>query len=123
MTSRRLPSLLPDDPLARRGVLLAAPTLPLAGCGLLPTGAREEEDSDSADERADEGAADGAAGNANGAEADEDAAAADPATSAVIEMHPTEVTDEAVAGRLMARLENAKIGRASCREREQTAGD
>ena len=108
MTSRRLPSLLPDDPLARRGVLLAAPTLLLAGCGLLPTGAREEEDSDSADERADEGAADGAAGNANGAEADEDAAAADPAISAVIEMHPTEVTDEAVAGRLMARLENAK---------------
>lgn len=92
MTTRR-PSRHPATPFARRGVLLAAPTLLLAGCGLLPSGTDDEKGGDAAAGQADEGAADGAAEAAN------------PATSAVVDLQPTEVTDEAVAGRLMSRLE------------------
>ncbi|MGN7212916.1 hypothetical protein [Brachybacterium paraconglomeratum] len=92
MTTRR-PSRRPATPFARRGVLLAAPTLLLAGCGLLPSGTDDEKGGDAAAGQADEGAADGAAEAAN------------PATSAVVDLQPTEVTDEAVAGRLMSRLE------------------
>ncbi|MGP5413689.1 hypothetical protein [Brachybacterium paraconglomeratum] len=92
MTTRR-PSRHPATPFARRGVLLAAPTLLLAGCGLLSGGTDDEKGGDAAAGQADEGAADGAAEAAN------------PATSAVVDLQPTEVTDEAVAGRLMSRLE------------------
>ncbi|MFJ6041934.1 hypothetical protein [Brachybacterium paraconglomeratum] len=92
MTTRR-PSRRPATPFARRGVLLAAPTLLLAGCGLLPGGTDDEKGGDAAAGQADEGAADGAAQAAN------------PATSAVVDLQPTDVTDEAVAGRLMSRLE------------------
>ena len=92
MTTRR-PSRHPATPFARRGVLLAAPTLLLAGCGLLPSGTDDEKGGDAAAGQADEGAADGAAEAAN------------PATRAVVDLQPTEVTDEAVAGRLMSRLE------------------
>ena len=74
-------------------MLLAAPTLLLAGCGLLPGGTDDEKGGDAAAGQADEGAADGAAQAAN------------PATSAVVDLQPTDVTDEAVAGRLMSRLE------------------
>ena len=92
MTTRR-PSRRPATPFARRGVLLAAPTFLLAGCGFLPGGTDGEKGGDAAAGQADEGAADGAAEAAN------------PATSAVVDLQPTEVTDEAVAGRLMSRLE------------------
>ncbi|MFL0458290.1 hypothetical protein ACH0CV_13225 [Brachybacterium paraconglomeratum] len=95
MTTRR-PSRRPATPFARRGVLLAAPTLLLAGCGLLPGGTDDEKGGDAAAGQADEGAADGAAEAAN------------PATSAVVDLQPTEVTDEAVAGRLMSRLETSQ---------------
>lgn len=95
MTTRR-PSRHPATPFARRGVLLAAPTLLLAGCGLLPGGTDDEKGGDAAAGQADEGAADGAAEAAN------------PATSAVVDLQPTEVTDEAVAGRLMSRLETSQ---------------
>ena len=95
MTTRR-PSRHPATPFARRGVLLAAPTLLLAGCGLLSGGTDDEKGGDAAAGQADEGAADGAA------------EAAHPATSAVVDLQPTEVTDEAVAGRLMSRLETSQ---------------
>ncbi|MGP5260071.1 hypothetical protein ACTXMW_08425 [Brachybacterium paraconglomeratum] len=95
MTTRR-PSRRPATPFARRGVLLAGPTLLLAGCGLLPGGTDDEKGGDAAAGQADEGAADGAA------------EAAHPATSAVVDLQPTEVTDEAVAGRLMSRLETSQ---------------
>lgn len=95
MTPRR-PSCRPATPFARRGVLLAGPTLLLAGCGLLPGGTDDEKGGDAAAGQADEGAADGAAEATN------------PATSAVVDLQPTEVTDEAVAGRLMSRLETSQ---------------
>ncbi|WP_434176512.1 hypothetical protein [Brachybacterium conglomeratum] len=95
MTTRR-PSRHPATSFARRGVLLAAPTLLLAGCGLLSGGTDDEKGGDAAAGQADEGAADGAA------------EAAHPATSAVVDLQPTEVTDEAVAGRLMSRLETSQ---------------
>ena len=95
MTTRR-PSRRPATPFARRGVLLAAPTLLLAGCGLLPGGTDDEKGGDAAAGQADEGAADGVAEAAN------------PATSAVVDLQPTEVTDEAVAGRIMSRLETSQ---------------
>ncbi|MCT1437180.1 hypothetical protein [Brachybacterium paraconglomeratum] len=95
MTTRR-PSRRPATPFARRGVLLAGPTLLLAGCGLLPGGTDDEKGGDAAAGQADEDAADGAAEATN------------PATSAVVDLQPTEVTDEAVAGRLMSRLETSQ---------------
>ena len=94
MTTRR-PSRRPATPFARRGVLLAAPTLLLAGCGMLPGGAPGTEDGGTADEPAEGETADGTA-------------SANPSSSAIVDLSPLEVTDEAVAGRLMSRLETSQ---------------
>ncbi|MDN5901505.1 MAG: hypothetical protein L0H74_15750, partial [Brachybacterium sp.] len=98
MTPRRL-ILAPPAALARRGVLLAGPALLLAGCGLLPTGGADESSPDT-------GAGD-AEGGAGDAEVGSEEPAADPATSATLDLTTVEVTDEVVAGGLMQRLEGS----------------
>lgn len=90
MTPRR-PALLPADPLARRGLLLAAPVLLMSGCGMLGGGA----DDPAAPDDGDESAADGA--SAEGGDA--------PSQSAVVDLSPVEVTEEAAAAELMTPLE------------------
>lgn len=92
MTTRR-PSRRPAMPFARRGVMLAAPTLLLAGCGMLPglPGAPQE------DEEKDDAAA--------AADASEETAAAH---SAVVELTAVEVDDTAAAEQLMTPLEGGQ---------------
>lgn len=96
MTTRR-PSRRTAPPFARRGVLLAAPTLLLTSCGLLPGRAGGEKGDDAAEGQADEGSVHAAEETA------------DPLTSAVVDLQPTEVTDRTVARRLMARLEDSQV--------------
>ena len=92
MTTRR-PSRRPAMPFARRGVLLAAPTLLLAGCGMLPglPGAPQE------DEEKDDAAA--------AADASEETAATH---SAVVELTAVELDDTAAAEQLMTPLEGGQ---------------
>lgn len=94
MTTRR-PFRRPATPFARRGVLLAAPALLLAGCGMLPglPGASGDDESDDADAQATDG--DGA----------EETAAVD---SAVVELTAVEVADTAAAEELMTPLEGGQ---------------
>ena len=100
MTSRR-----PSATLARRGVLLSGPALLLAGCGLLPSGGGSDAAPDADDTDGDGGSrpADGADGDGT---TDQDAA--DPATSATLDITVLEVTDEVVAGGMMQRLETSE---------------
>ncbi|MGP5715366.1 hypothetical protein [Brachybacterium tyrofermentans] len=98
MPRRLLPAAARPDTLARRGVLLSAPALLLAGCGLLPSDKEDE---------APQGAADGAEG-AEGTGGDGASSAPDPATSATVDLTAVEVTDEVIAGGLMTRLEDSE---------------
>ena len=91
MTTRR-PSRRPAMPFARRGVMLAAPTLLLAGCGMLPGLPGEPQD-----EETDDGAAAG--------DASYETAAAD---SAVVELAAVEVDDTAAAEQLMTPLDGGQ---------------
>lgn len=99
MTPRRL-TLAPPADLARRGVLLAGPALLLAGCGLLPTGGADESSQDT-------GAGDAESGSEDVKDGSEEPAA-DPATSATLDLTTVEVTDEVVAGGLMQRMETSE---------------
>ncbi|QNN82632.1 hypothetical protein H3H54_01220 [Brachybacterium sp. Z12] len=101
MTPRR-PSLAPlgTTSLARRGVLLAGPTLLLAGCGLLPSGTEDEDPAG--------GAPDEEAADLEGAAETEDESSPAPGTSATIEIDVLEVEDEMTAGGLMTRMSDSE---------------
>ena len=96
MTTRR-PSRRPTTPFARRGVLLAAPTLLLAGCGMIPGlptgGAGRGEDQEGSD-------------GAGDVEATNEPAA--PTDSAVADLSVVEVEDEAAAQKLLTELADSQ---------------
>lgn len=96
MTPRSLPAAPSSPALARRGVLLAGPTLLLAGCGLLPGGDADETGTGP-------GAADG-----EGAADEAEATTPPPGTAATLDFDVIEVADEVTAGSLMTRVEDSE---------------
>ena len=81
-------------------MLLAGPTLLLAGCGLLPSGTEDEDPAG--------GAPDEEAADLEGAAETEDESSPAPGTSATIEIDVLEVEDEMTAGGLMTRMSDSE---------------